>query len=118
MTRFTKTLIAATALIALAGNAHAGDTFSVSFNIDESASIEQNYKNFEIQAQQSCRSEIKRFESTQGRLPAADSNRFRRSCKKELVEKAVAATKNTVLIAYHRDVTNPGAAPTKLASAK
>ncbi|NNC38759.1 MAG: hypothetical protein EX271_12035 [Acidimicrobiales bacterium] len=114
MTRFTKTLTTAIAFIGLASNAHAGDTYRVSFNFDGKASIETNYANFETKAKKVCRDQARK--TTHRSLGHTEP--LKRACQQELVTKAVAATKNIVLIAYHNEKLNPDAAPTKLASAK
>lgn len=114
MTRFTKTLIAATALVTIAGNAHAGDTFTTSFNFDKAASIETNYANYEQTAKQACKKQSRK----NGRQSLGYSEPLERACVQDLVAKAVSGSKNIVLIAYHQEQINPNAAPTKLASAK
>jgi len=101
MFNFSKTLIAASALIATAGTASASGNFTAKFNYDASAPIEVTYASFEQTAKKACRISVRKA----GGIAA--KTKFEASCRAQLVSDAVEATKMDTLIAYHEQLTEP-----------
>ena len=110
MTNTFKTLIAASALIALSGTAFAGETTSTKFTYNSSAPAEVTYERFQDIAEQACVISLR----DAGGL--VTKTRMESKCRAEMVDDAVKATKTTVLIAYHNQKIEAEAEAIRLAS--
>lgn len=95
-------ILTATAVVALCfiPTAHADDDFSVSFNYNSSAPIEETYESFERTAEDAC--QIKNFRRVGGPLRKF---KLERICKADLMDKIVTATRSQTLMAFHRGET-------------
>ncbi|WP_371397094.1 hypothetical protein [Fretibacter rubidus] len=96
MTRTFKIALTAAAFITVAGSATAGDTFTATFNYDNTISASANLENFQTTATDACREEMTRagFRITEGR-------REMRQCEQELMKSAVRSTKSRALVASY-----------------
>lgn len=115
MTHFKTLIIATAAIISIAGTASAGEpTFQASFTIDKSASTDMQYASFQATAKASCKDEAIR-----AGYRATESNSWEREkCERQLIKRAVKATKSKSLIAFHNNSVG-GLVPTrKYASSK
>ena len=100
MTLIKTLLIATAATISFAANASASEpTFSANFTFDKTANVQAQYKEFQTQAKTICRKEIRKagYRST---------SRMQRKCERELLSRAVAATKSNLMLAQHETRTN------------
>lgn len=106
MTRFNKTVLtiaALTASIAAASTtAHAGDTFTASFNYDKSASAEVNLNTFKTAAVAACKQQA--IEA--GFRKTDSTNYLVRKCQRQLLKKAVKGTNDRVLMSLYQADTN------------
>lgn len=90
------TAIAALSFSALgAGNASAGDTFTVKFNYAPTTETATTYATISKTAMRACKNQAR--SSVAGMLGSSAV----RDCQTDLVAKAVTATKNDKLIAFH-----------------
>ena len=96
MTRTFKSLICAASLLLITGSASAGDTFTATFNYDNSISAAANLEAFQDTASSACRDEMTRagFRITEGR-------REMKRCETELMKSAVRSTKSRALVASY-----------------
>lgn len=109
MTTFTKTLIAAGAMLVCVGSASADNTFVADFTYTPTDSVEVIHATFERTAKKACR--ISRNEAGGISIKA----KIEADCRRQLLNDAIAATKLEALIAYHARKTNPATAPVQLA---
>ena len=101
MTHFiTKIAIAAAITIGASSVAHAGDSFTARFDYDASATASVNLQSFENTAKDVCAAQMaaEGFRPTEGRFQ-------RRNCARQLVKKAVKATKNDALTLVYAENT-------------
>ncbi|KCZ60617.1 hypothetical protein [Hyphomonas chukchiensis] len=96
-----KTLIAASALVALTGAASADETFIADFEFTPDAPVDVTYANFEKTAKKACRVESRMVGGIAARV------QIEKLCREHLMTDAVAATKMDALIAYHEGRTLP-----------
>ena len=96
MTNTLKTLIAASALLAISGTAFADQPVSTSFTYDASAPVDVTYERFQKIAEKACEISLR----DAGGLVV--KTRMQNKCRSEMVDEAVQATKTNVLIAYHK----------------
>lgn len=96
MTRTFKTALTAAAFITLVGSAAAGDTFTATFNYDNTLSASANLESFQKTAATACREEMTRagFRITEGRHEM-------RQCEQDLMKSAERSTKSRALVASY-----------------
>jgi hypothetical protein len=96
MTRTFKTILAAAAALTITGSASAGDTFTATFNYDNTLSASANLEGFKQTAATACRAEMNRagFRITEGR-------REMKACEKQLMKSAIRSTKSRALMASY-----------------
>lgn len=99
MRKLNGALVVGTLCAVLAGNAFAADaTFETKFTYSKSASMAENYSNFERTAKEACETEVDNI----GRQALSTKSRLELNCQNELLTKVVTATRNEILIAYHK----------------
>lgn len=103
MTRMTKTLLSAACILGVAAPALAGDTFTVRFDYDTSASASDNMQRFEAIASDACSQQI-----AEAGFRKTDSTRFQqRKCERQLLKSATSGkTMSRMLGAFAAKTTN------------
>ena len=102
----TLTAIAAAAIIALSasGTASAANAQTeTSFTYNKDASADANYASFQKTAAAACKTQL----SSAGYRATESTSWEMRKCTNDLVQRAVKATKNKGLIAFHNYSVNP-----------
>lgn len=108
-------LIALTAIVTLSGTAFAGhDGFKASFSYDAAAPVEQTYASITATAKDICTEETQRA----GFRMTEPTSWQQRQCVKQITARAVKATKNASLIAFHKSGGESLADQNKFASRK
>ncbi|MEM9738912.1 MAG: hypothetical protein AAF829_03520 [Pseudomonadota bacterium] len=95
MTNLIKALVAGSALIAVAGTAAAERPVTADFTYSALAPVETTYARFQDTAKEACRVDRRAVRQMGARM------RIEQACTRVLLAKAVAATKNQNLIAFH-----------------
>lgn len=90
-----KSILAAVAALAVAGAATAEGEFETEFTYDPTASVETTYDAFQSQAKRACRIDLRRAGSLGVKMA------MEAACQEALMDNAVRATGNGVLIALH-----------------
>lgn len=106
----TRALVSAAAFLAIAGTAAAQENFTASFDYSPTAPVSQTYAAFQDTATQLCKIDRRDVASLGVRT------RMQAACTKQLVADAVAATRMTALIAYHREQNHISAPAIQLAA--
>lgn len=115
MKTVTTTLISIIALAGVSGTALAGEgEFKAAFNYDAAAPVSDTYANFTADAKDMCNREALRA----GYRLTEISSWQQRQCVKQLVSRAVKATKSKSLIAFHNSGGQSLADHSKFASTK
>ena len=84
--------------MATSATAHAADnTFKATFKFDKTASVENNYSAFRDQARLACRAEKERA----GWRRTESSTGQQRKCERQIMSKAIKATKSPMMAALH-----------------
>lgn len=111
-TRTITAALASAAFIATAGAAHASDEFTATFNYDASATAVQNLENFQTTASMVCAEQL-----LAAGFRKTDSVSFKqRKCERQLVKKAVKATRSDALALVYAAKTNPARRTAKVAT--
>jgi hypothetical protein len=112
MTHFTKAIASIAIIAAMGSTASAGENgFEARFSIEPSASLSSTYDAIETQANRTCTKEIRRA----GYRSLSDVRVLKDDCVSELVAKAVKASDNAQLVAYHNRKNNVNTQPYLLA---
>ncbi|MEM7492990.1 MAG: hypothetical protein AAF296_06370 [Pseudomonadota bacterium] len=96
MTKTIKALIAGSAMTLALGSASADNTFTADFTFSPTAPVEITYERFEDIAEQACKADASELRGVGVRMKIEDT------CRAQLLEDAVKASKLRTLIAYHQ----------------
>ncbi len=109
MKHLFKTILAISALVAIAGTASAEDAVEANLSYDRNAPVDVTYESFLVIIKETCR--VASHRST-ARYNTTNMMRFRKKCERVLMDQAVNVTESPSLTALH--IANTGKSPARI----